>query len=81
VTVIHSIASTQPRVAILHLIVHEVASIFGGPVAVEVSALRGGGARATKINGFWFDCRISRPQRHIAMAVIKDSGTEYLCNS
>jgi hypothetical protein len=25
-------------------------------VAVEVPALRGEGARATKINGFWFDC-------------------------
>jgi hypothetical protein len=25
-------------------------------VVIEVPALCGGGARATKINGFWFDC-------------------------
>ena len=29
-TVIHSIASAQSRVATLHLIVHELHSIFGG---------------------------------------------------
>jgi hypothetical protein len=31
-----------------HRLLHMPISIFGGPVA-------GGGAQATKINGFWFD--------------------------
>jgi hypothetical protein len=50
--VIHSIASAQPRVVTLHLIVHELLGIFSRPVAVEVPALRSEGARVHKNQ--WF---------------------------
>jgi hypothetical protein len=70
VTVIHSIASAQPGVTTLHLIVHELLVFFGSPVAIEVPALRGGGARATKINGFWIDCSNNRLAGEVLQAQV-----------